>query len=152
MNLTTTIEFDSRVAPGVRFTIAKPTAYRRAKVAVTLRETGTRIQKLLKHAMALAGKGHLCGSESEQLIQLGEIIHAETTFRLQAEYLRAFLASIDGLSLNGTEPDKETFIRDAPSELFNEVAEIVQTMLGQPEQRVLLPAPKPSSILVEQPQ
>lgn len=111
-----TREVESRVAPGVRFTIAAMTFARRVELMTRVREIARKLEFLK------------AGEDSEQKMDAG---------LLRAEVDRAYVAwglkAVSGLVVDGREADPLLLADAGPEELFREALALVRSETGLSE-------------------
>jgi hypothetical protein len=104
---------DSRVAPGVRFTVAKMSFGRRTELMRQVRELARKVEFL--------EAGRDPGQKMDAALLRVEI---------ERLYVKWGLIGIAGLELDGVEATPELLVEAGPEELFREAAGLVRWQTG----------------------
>jgi len=119
MNYESVVVIESRVAPGVTFTVQKMSYGRRAELMRRIRELG-RQQEFLQASEQPGDKMDAALLEAE----------------INRVYLSWGLRSITGLVLDGSDATPESLASDGPEDLFREALEAVRAEAGlTPQER-----------------
>ena len=116
MNYSNELTIESRTLPGVRFTIERPSFGRRTELMERVRELGEKLEFLE------AGK-----SAGERLD--AAIVNA----RIDKVIVCWGLKKIEGLAIDGVDPDGALLTDKGPDELFREIASAIKAQLGLSE-------------------
>lgn len=108
---------ESRVAPGVRYTIAAMSFARRVELMTRVREIARRTEFLNS------------GEDASQKMDAG-LLRAE----IDRVYLAWGLKAVSGLVVDGREADPELLAEAGPEELFREALEAVRAETGLSEE------------------
>jgi hypothetical protein len=109
MTYESVVEIESRVAPGVRFTVARMSFGRRMELMRRIRELGRRMEFL--------EAGDEAGDKMDAGLLRAEIDRLYLTWGLQA---------VSGLVLDGGEASAELLAEAGPEELFREALAAVR--------------------------
>jgi hypothetical protein len=104
---------ESRVAGGVKFTVAKMSFGRRTELMRQVRELARRVEFL--------GAGADAGQKMDAALLQAEIDRL---------YVKWGLRAISGLDLDGVEATPESLAEAGPEELFREAVEAVRAQTG----------------------
>jgi hypothetical protein len=122
-----TVIVESKLAPGVRYTLHRPNDVRRSILARTTAESKERLARFITEARALvAGPQEACNATRfETVLQLA----GAETVTLGAAHVLCFLQGTEGLLIDGKIPTPTDFIANAPDAIRKEVITEIQTLL-----------------------
>jgi hypothetical protein len=129
MKLTTTNTIHSKLYPDVSYTIRSLSEGRRQQLAASIAEHTYRIYELGAEADALLPEdkdAQLQGPTLYKRAALLEKITAIDSQFVRPEWVRIYVKEIQGLEIDGEPATIESFLAEAPTEMFNEAVDLIK--------------------------
>ncbi|HXS93184.1 MAG TPA: hypothetical protein VN736_01195 [Candidatus Limnocylindrales bacterium] len=130
--LVTTTNLQSKLYPEVSYKVRTLSEGRRQQVMASVADATYTMYELVGKANALLPvEGETLDSETQwKRTALIDQINEITSREIWPAWIRTYVVSIDGLDIDGTPATVDTFLSDAPTDLF---AECVNLIKGQAE-------------------
>lgn len=164
MNFESTITAASKVLDGVTFTFAKLTEGVRTAIRLKLadalarsRDIEAEREEFFAALEQSKGKpfdeitmGELTARERATLQTFNDRIELVNDSEVNPAYFDACFVSVEGIEINGKNPDAATLRKSGPRELYREILAAIMTEAGlTPEQRENLKSPSTSGAVVD---
>ncbi len=132
MNFVTQVRKESKLFPGVFYTLTKMSEARRANLRLRIAEPTSKIRNLLREMGKIEERYPIVEGSSrpddviDELMKLADQMEEVSANKINPEWLRWGCKKIEGLQIDGVEATPEALIDDGPPALFAEIVDEIK--------------------------
>jgi len=130
MKLTTSNIIKSVRFPEVSYTVRSLSEGRRQTLAASIADATYQIYDLGAQADALLPEDKEAPLDGENLYKRAALLDKITAIDssvVRPAWIKIYVTKIDGLEIDGLPATVESFLNEAPSEMFNEIVDLIKT-------------------------
>lgn len=122
-NYTSTARKESKIFPGVFYTLNRMSEARRVQLRLRIAEPTAEVRRLLREMSKIEQVPEENRDEQtmEQLVTLADQMDVLSTQKIDPEWLRWGCKKVEGLMIDDQEADVEMLISEGPPALFDEI-------------------------------